>query len=131
MKGIDTNTVEGKLQEILCNHGLLEDQAKAVMEKVKKSPAMEVMKHQWRDPASSFPAPFINCLWLQTRIDAVKWLDENAPKHWARAMLADEPRAASKKGATAASESLGGGPRNPVAHPDTDPAHKIAHCVDN
>jgi hypothetical protein len=82
-------TVEGTLTELLVAHGLFAAQAKAVMTALKSSPAQEPMKGRWEDLATGYPEAMMTVLWLGVRREAVKWIDKNAPQHWARPIFAE------------------------------------------
>lgn len=88
MKGIDSRTVEGKLQETLYKHGLFEDEAAAVVNRLKQAPHMEMMQGRWQEPIENYPAVLMNVLWVAVKTEAVKWIDENKPQHWARPFFA-------------------------------------------
>jgi hypothetical protein len=42
------------------------------------------MDGRWDHPADSYPDPLFVALWIAVRAEAVKWIDENKPQHWAR-----------------------------------------------
>jgi hypothetical protein len=82
-------TVEETLTEMLVAHGLFPAQAKEIMTALKSRPGQEPMKERWEDLATGYPKALMTALWLWSRCEAVKWIDKNAPQHWARPTFAE------------------------------------------
>jgi hypothetical protein len=72
----------------LYNNGLFEDQAEAVLKQTMEN--SESMRGRWDDPIGHYPQALIIATWLIIQDEAVKWIDANAPQHWARAMFVAE-----------------------------------------
>jgi len=47
------------------------------------------MQDRWKNPAETFSPQMLAVLWVTAKSEAVQWIDENAPKHWARPMFAE------------------------------------------
>lgn len=78
-------TIAQKLEEELTARLLWPDEIKTIMERVKaKTPAME---HRWNDVVEGYPPEMMAVLWLSTKTEAVAWIDECKPQHFARGML--------------------------------------------
>jgi hypothetical protein len=80
-----------QLRTKLFYHGLLETQADAILDRVVQK--NEAVRGRWNDPAGGYPAPKMRDLWLTTKTEALAWIVENAPRHWARGTLTDAPPA--------------------------------------
>ena len=90
MQGFESKTIEGALEELLFNHGLFDNQAKAVVDRVKSSSSMKNMDGRWNESHDEYPDAMFKVLWLVTKTEAVSWIDENMPKYWARPLFTDE-----------------------------------------
>jgi hypothetical protein len=53
----------------------------------------EAMRGRWHDPAVDYSGQKRGDLWLTTKTEALAWIVENAPRHWARGTLTDAPPA--------------------------------------
>jgi len=85
-------TIREKLEKHLRDHGLLSDDASQVMEIVIKATEdstdpNHAMNHRWDDVVDDYPKQLFGILWLSVRRQAIKWIDANKPKHFARAMF--------------------------------------------
>ena len=84
------DSIYTRLRTALYNNGLFEDQADAVLSKVvnqKDSP----MQGRWNDPASDYPPIMLSVLMLDVNASALEWIDNNAPRHWARPLFTPNP----------------------------------------
>lgn len=79
-----------KMLQELQNHGLWEDEAKAVLDAVKFAPTSEPFVGRWRDEVEDYPPVVWNLLWIGAKKEAARWLAENKPEHWARPMFDDK-----------------------------------------
>lgn len=82
------DTFESFVNNELFGAGLWEHEIKAIMGKLKDAPGMEAIR--WSDAISGYPKMLVSVVVRTARIVALKWLDENAPKHFARYMLGVE-----------------------------------------
>ena len=79
-------TIKDQLTRMCEEHGLWPDEARKVLEQtIKNTPAME--ERRWNEDVSTYPASMLAVLWMGTRHEAVKWIDENKPQHFARMMF--------------------------------------------
>ncbi len=78
-------TLEQKLLNGLENHGLFMEQAEEVLKRLK--PKHKEMDGRWNDLASDYPAGMMTVLWVSAQNEAVAWIDEEKPQHWARAIF--------------------------------------------
>ncbi len=76
-------TMEAKLQE----HGLWPDEATAIMNAVELEETQDSMKHRWSDDADGYPPQLLVVVWIMVKASAAKWLEENKPMHWAKALF--------------------------------------------
>lgn len=82
-------SIEDTIVKRLEEHGLFNDQAKAVVESMKVAPGNEVMEGRWRDATSDYPPSILQMAWMSAKLHAVEWIDANCPAHWARGMFAN------------------------------------------
>ena len=80
-------TIEEKITERLVNNGLWPDEAKAVMELVKKAPENESMQGRWSENAEYYPQQIMAMAWFSAKNHAIEWIDSNFPNHFARSMF--------------------------------------------
>ena len=85
------HSIYTQLRTKLFFHGLFETQADAILDRVVQK--NEAMRGRWNDPAGGYPEPKMGDLWLTTKTEALAWIVENAPHHWARGTLTDAPPA--------------------------------------
>lgn len=64
--------------------GLWPDEAQAVLEKMQADPANKDMGGRWGDREEGYPKELLACLWVSAENNALKWIDENKPMHFAR-----------------------------------------------
>lgn len=79
-------SIEQAIVAWLTERGLWEHEATAILEAVKV--VHEKTGIRWRSAADGYPPTVLSVLLLTAGAEAVKWIDENAPKHWARAVFA-------------------------------------------
>ena len=84
-------TVEEKIKEMLDNYGMSEKQGEEITERVKLHKGSEDTIHgkenRWNDPVESYPDIVLKQLWLHTKQVALKYIDENCPSIWSRALF--------------------------------------------
>ena len=78
------------IRQVLFNrclgNGLFESQANEILANVLYEGDNE-LKSRWNDNYEDYPDAVINVLWLAVCRHAVKWIDANCPKHWARSFF--------------------------------------------
>jgi hypothetical protein len=79
--------IQDKLEAQLVNHGLFEDQAKAILEEAKASKLCEPMAGRWQEDDSCYPPMMLVVVWASVKHVAAEWLKRNAPQHWALPMF--------------------------------------------
>lgn len=72
------------MKQRLEEHGLWPDQADAVMEAVCADPDNCAMSGRWDDETADYSPQTIVIVWMSARAHAVKWIDANRPRHFAR-----------------------------------------------
>ena len=82
-------TIETKIKSMLVNCGLFEDMAEKVLQAVKDDPVNDVMRGRWHDDESAYPSTIMALTWFSARQHAVKIIDRDCPKHWAREVFAE------------------------------------------
>ena len=80
-------TLEEKLSSYLGEHGLWPNEVKEIILAVKSRPENNSIR--WGEP-DGYPQTIFVFLTMSATEEAVRWIDANAPKHWARKMLANE-----------------------------------------
>lgn len=77
---------------MLTDRGMFDNQADAVMQEA--IPLLERLSKgyriTWERPASEYPEPIFNVMWLPLRDTALKWIKENAPEAWFRPLFESE-----------------------------------------
>lgn len=92
-------TIREKLEKMLFEHGLFENQAKAVIDLLAadsrekedgtKVPANGALVEVLDKQVEGYPPQMIAVAFMTAKNYAVKWIDANCPQHWARPMFAD------------------------------------------
>lgn len=77
-------TVRQYIEQQLYHHGLWENQIKEVLDKVIANDKNSV---RWDDPKSGYPDALYLNLMISVRRQAIQWIDENCPHHFARVIL--------------------------------------------
>ena len=75
------------IQEILkarcLNNGLFDSQAKSILQMTFDEGDIELKSH-WNDNANNYNEIVIDVFWIAVCRNAIKFIDKNCPKHWAR-----------------------------------------------
>lgn len=90
-EGVDPRTVRGGLMWVLLANGLFRDVATQVLDEMFESnPALKPIQGR---AIAGYPPVMMNTLWFTARASVLKWMDAEAPQHFARCMFAfeDEP----------------------------------------
>ena len=82
-------TTESKFISMLVNYGMFESQAAKVMEIAKPiiDETMPGYKFTWDSPASEYPDVLFDVVFLSIKPIALKWIEENLPQAWFKAMF--------------------------------------------
>ena len=90
LEGADPWTVRGALKLYLVANALFPDQANAILDDMAAGdPGIpNALSEVWHRPIAGYPDPMHRTLVLLTNSAATKWIDANAPMHWARAVFA-------------------------------------------
>lgn len=67
--------------------GLWEKEAEQVLEQYQNSDASKELKERWNEQTSAYPDVMKNVLLACLKSEALTWIDENKPQHWARPMF--------------------------------------------
>lgn len=78
-------TLKERLASELEQHGLWPDEANTVMDTVAQVPGE--MQTRWGDDENGYPPHILRVLWLPVKDAAIKYLEENKPKHFALSVL--------------------------------------------
>ena len=49
------------------------------------------MEGRWNDRASDYPPIMLNVLMVGVNAAALRWIDDNMPRHWARPLFTPDP----------------------------------------
>jgi hypothetical protein len=79
------DSVYTHLRTQLYNSGLFENQADAILKNVVSR--KDSMSGRWNDPVSGYPPGMTNVLWVSAKAEALNWIDNNMPMHWARPLF--------------------------------------------
>lgn len=80
-------TIRKTIEEALVNHGLWPKEAANVVAELEADKASEPMWHRWDEDSSNYPPALLSVLLISAKSKAVEWLEKNAPKHFALAIL--------------------------------------------
>ena len=80
-------TLRSEMIDTFHHNGLFEHQAAEIMDAVEKDPANDCMLTRWKDDVEGYPAVMIPALWFGVTVAALRWIDGNCPKHWARPLF--------------------------------------------
>ena len=78
-------TVKATLTDYLTSKGLWTDEAEDVVTALQAQPGNESLR--FSDPAECYPPTMLAVLKLDARAEALNWIDENMPRHFARSMF--------------------------------------------
>jgi hypothetical protein len=83
-------TTKEKVIGMMVERGMFPEQAETVFSAAKEKLAEFAPNYHitWDRPASEYPAPVYAAMWLTVKDEALKWIDENKPQAWFRAMFA-------------------------------------------
>jgi hypothetical protein len=79
-------TIEELMIKKMIERGLWLEQAKIVMGEVKKV-SDESMADRWDTAADGYPTTLLAVLWMDVCKQAVVWIDQNKPRHFARSFF--------------------------------------------
>jgi len=80
-------TIRQKIIDLLKDCGLIEIQAKIVLEQYISSPDGVGVSGFWDEKIENIPDFFIESIWIGVKKVGANWLDKNLPDHWARRMF--------------------------------------------
>lgn len=80
-------TLDDFFHDYLIQHGLWPAEATAVMERAKAGPALESMARRWHDTTDGYPKVLLGVVWMSLREEAIKYLTETKPMHFALFIL--------------------------------------------
>ncbi len=80
-------TIRETLHKYLIENGLWPQEADAAIDVFGDTSAD--MKHRMNDDTEGYPPELMPVLIMSIRAEAVRWIDANKPKHFARCMFAD------------------------------------------
>lgn len=75
------------LRKYLIDNGMFDSQADAVMQIAVKDDSFSNMNGRWNDDASGYQNGFTNILTALLRPIAYRWICDNAPQAWFRAVF--------------------------------------------
>lgn len=81
-------TTREKVIKQLEDNGMFLEQAEQVFKKAQPLLKRDDYTITWDRPASEYPEPFYNVLWVMIKPIALQWIDENCPQAWFRPMFA-------------------------------------------
>ena len=79
-------TIRQLLELNLTKKGLWPEEAKAVVAEMESTE--EAMKGRWDEDSAAYPGVLMDVLRVSANATALKWIDTNHPKHFARLMFA-------------------------------------------
>ncbi len=84
------DTLRDKLAKYLTDHGLWPKEAEEVIDTYRDSEAYpEDQRWRFEDVAEGYPPQVLSVMILAVRSEAVRWIDANKPKHFARLMFVE------------------------------------------
>ncbi len=89
-------TIEDRLVAELTSRGMWPREARVLMEQLERDSADETsplhtMHHRWDDDVEAYPKAILALSWLELQRRALSWIDENCPKAFYRAVIAELP----------------------------------------
>ena len=79
-------SIEYDVKSYLTDRGLWPKEAEAVLGAVKASSGAQGIR--WNDSSANYPPMMLTVLILNAKLEAVKYIDQNIPAHFARALFA-------------------------------------------
>lgn len=73
--------------EKLFANGLWEKEAREVVKAAESANIFEQMKGKWNDRCVDYPKEMLGVMYAGIKQEALKWINENAPNHYAREMF--------------------------------------------
>lgn len=83
-------TIKERLEQLCTEHGLWPAEAEKVVA-AQKETLDDDMKRRWNDQIKGYPIQLLAVLFLGTKREALKYIDAEKPKHFARPMFEKEP----------------------------------------
>lgn len=88
----DKVTIREMMTNKLEDNGFTCDQAEAIVELAIDGEEFKSMETRWDDCSDGYELHTLATIWMGIKIVALKWMDTNAPKHWARSFFAGKER---------------------------------------
>ena len=85
-----SRTIRDKLAKHLTDHGLWPKEAEEVINAYRDGPACPEDQRRRFEDAEGYPSQLLAVMIYAVRSEAVRWIDANKPKHFARPMFVDE-----------------------------------------
>lgn len=83
-------TIQEKMTTQLVAHGLWADEADKVIERYKASDMAKEMERRWDDDVEGYQPMIFAVLWIGLKSEAIKFLEETKPMHFALHLLRDD-----------------------------------------
>jgi hypothetical protein len=80
-------TVAQKMEQMLQENGMWPAEATTIIEQAKTNAGLFDPSLRWNDDIEGYPAPLLAAVWGSVKFVAVKWIDVNKPRHFARMIL--------------------------------------------
>ena len=83
-------TIDEKMLQMMVERGLIESQAKEIMQRVKTTTDIPGMPGRWADSTEAYGPQSENIvwlIWLFVRPVALGYIDEHCPEAWYRSMF--------------------------------------------
>ena len=82
-------TIKKNILTKLEERGLWPNEATAVFQRLHDLPENKVTEGRWDHPMEDYPLILTGSLWASAKDQAVAYIDEVKPMHWARPMFVD------------------------------------------
>jgi hypothetical protein len=80
-------TIREHIHQRLVNCGLWQDEATLVIAQLELATTPEMPEWRWNDHTEGYSPQLLAALWAAASVQALEWIDRNAPKHFARPMF--------------------------------------------
>lgn len=80
--------IREQIETKLVGFGLWPDEAKTIVQQLESS--TPVMSGRWEESTQEYPVQMLAVLILSAKLEAIKWIDTNKPKHFARHLLTEQ-----------------------------------------